>query len=232
MHNIILFILLVSTTTLVVAQDNTANYPVYRGNDLGLTYSPRASTFKIWAPTAVAAKINFYQTDLGGVLDQTANMQKAANGVWQLTIPQNLKDRYYTFQVFINNVWSAELIDPYAKACGTNGVRAQVINLKETNPIGWEQDVSPSFSKGNKQTDAVIYELHVRDASIHANSGIKNKGQFLGLTELGTKNSSGQSTGLSHLKELGVTHIHLLPFYDYNSVDETKPNQYNWGMIL
>jgi pullulanase len=202
---------------------------VYKGNDLGLTYTPKQSTFKIWSPTAVAARINFYKTDLGGVSDRTVQMEKAANGVWTITIPQNVKDQYYTFQVLLNNSWSAEIIDPYAKACGTNGFRAQVVDLKETNPIGWDQDKSPNFSATNHQTDAVIYELHVRDASIHANSGIKNKGKFSGLAELGTKNSSGSSTGLTHLKELGVTHIHLLPFYDYNSVDETKPNQYNWG---
>ena len=227
-QNVFLFFLLINVTNLV-AQDHTAKYPVYKGNDLGLTYTPKQSTFKIWSPTAVAARINFYKTDLGGVSDRTVQMEKAANGVWTITIPQNVKDQYYTFQVLINNSWSAEIIDPYAKACGTNGIRAQVVDLKETNPIGWDQDKSPNFSAKNHQTDAVIYELHVRDASIHANSGIKNKGKYSGLAELGTKNSSGSSTGLSHLKELGVTHIHLLPFYDYNSVDETKPNQYNWG---
>jgi len=228
MQNILLFFLLIIATR-IVAQDPTTNYPIYNGNDLGLTYTPKASTFKIWAPTATAARINLYQTDLGGVSDHTANMQKASNGVWVITIPVDLKNQYYTFQVLINNNWSTEQLDPYAKASGTNGVRAQVIDLKETNPIGWEQDQSPKFSKENKQTDAVIYELHIRDASIHPNSGIKNKGKFVGLTELGTQNNSGLSTGLSHIKELGVTHIHLLPFYDYNSVDETKPNQYNWG---
>jgi pullulanase len=227
-QNVFLFFLLINVTNLV-AQDHTAKYSVYKGNDLGLTYTPKQSTFKIWSPTAVAARINFYKTDLGGVCDRTVQMEKAANGVWTITIPQNVKDQYYTFQVLLNNSWSAEIIDPYAKACGTNGFRAQVVDLKETNPIGWDQDQSPNFSAKNHQTDAVIYELHIRDASIHANSGIKNKGKFSGLTELGTKNSSGSSTGLSHLKELGVTHIHLLPFYDYNSVDETKPNQYNWG---
>lgn len=227
-QNILLFFLVIFATN-VVAQDHTANYPLYKGNDLGLVYTPQKSTFKIWSPTAVAARINFYKTDLGGVSNRTEQMKKAANGVWALTIPENLKDQYYTFQVLINNSWSIELIDPYAKACGTNGFRAQVIDLKETNPVGWANDQSPIFSASNQQTDAVIYELHVRDASIHANSGIKNKGKFLGLAERGTYNSSGKSTGLSHIKELGVTHIHLLPFYDYNSVDETKPNQYNWG---
>lgn len=228
MQNILLFFLLIVATRMV-AQDPTANYPIYKGNDLGLTYSTKASKFKIWAPTADAARINLYASDLGGVCDRTANMQKANNGVWEINIEHNIKNQFYTFQILINGVWSAELLDPYAKASGTNGVRAQVIDLKETNPIGWEQDQSPKFSNENKQTDAVIYELHIRDASIHPNSGIKNKGKFVGLTELGTQNNSGLTTGLSHLKELGVTHIHLLPFYDYNSVDETKPNQYNWG---
>lgn len=228
MQHFLLFFLLIIATR-VVAQDSTAHYPVYIGNDLGLTYTANGSTFKIWAPTASAVRINLYKTDLGGDSYRTAALEKTKNGVWFITIKENIKDQYYTFQVNINGVWSAETLDPYAKACGTNGVRAQVVNLKETDPAGWEKDQSPSFSKKNVQTDAIIYELHVRDASVHPNSGIKNKGKFIGLAETGTKNAAGHFTGLSHMKELGVTHIHLLPFYDYNSVDESKPNQYNWG---
>ena len=216
-------------TTSILAQNIFEPYPIYNGNDLGLTYTNKASTFKIWAPTATDAKLNLYSNDLGGVAYNSLKMRKGVNGVWEVTINENIKNSFYTFQVFINNVWSEEVIDPYAKACGTNGLRAQVINLKETNPTGWEQDKAPNFSASNQQTDAIIYELHVRDASIHANSGIKNKGKFLGLAEFATKNSLGLPTGISHLKELGVTHVHLLPFYDYNSVDETKPDQYNWG---
>jgi len=228
MKNHLLFFLLIIATR-IVAQYPTANYPVYGGNDLGLTYTPKASTFKIWAPTASAVRINFYKSDSGGNSYRTAALEKKLNGIWQITVAENIKDHYYTFQVNMNGVWSAEVLDPYAKACGTNGLRAQVVNLKETNPVGWAKDQSPRFSAKNAQTDAIIYELHVRDASIHPNSGIKNKGKFLGLAETGTKNAAGLSTGLSHIKELGVTHIHLLPFYDYNSVDETKNNQYNWG---
>ena len=223
-------ILLIATASYGTAQNLSSSYPVYNGKDLGLTYSPKAATFKIWAPTATAAKLNLYKADMGGNAIRSINMNKGENGVWQITVSENLKNSYYTFQVNIGNAWSEEVVDPYAKACGTNGLRAQVIDLKETNPVGWEKDKSPNFSTTNKQTDAIIYELHVRDASIHASSGIKNKGKFLGLAEVGTKNSAGQSTGLSHLKEFGVTHVHLLPFYDYNSVDETKAAvQYNWG---
>jgi pullulanase len=230
MKKLLVLILLVATASYGTAQNLSSSYPVYNGKDLGLTYSPKAATFKIWAPTASAARLNLYKSDMGGTAIRSINMNKGENGVWQITVPENLKNSYYTFQVNIGNAWSEEVVDPYAKACGTNGLRAQVIDLKETNPVGWAQDKSPNFSSTNKQTDAIIYELHVRDASIHASSGIKNKGKFLGLAEVGTKNSAGQSTGLSHIKELGVTHVHLLPFYDYNSVDETKAAvQYNWG---
>jgi len=230
MKNFFVFVLLLASVTHVTAQENNSSYPVYTGKDLGLTYSPKASTFKIWAPTATAVKLNLYKSDMGGTAWLSVTMNKGSNGVWLTTLPENLKNSYYTFQVNIGNTWSEEVVDPYAKACGTNGLRAQVVDFTETNPIGWAQDTSPNFSTANKQTDAIIYELHVRDASIHASSGIKNKGKFLGLAELGTKNNAGQSTGLSHIKELGVTHVHLLPFYDYNSVDETKAaTQYNWG---
>jgi pullulanase len=230
MKNITAFVVFIISLNVVTAQESRTSYPFYSGKDLGLTYSPKAATFKIWAPTANAAKLNLYKSDLGGTAVRSINMNKGENGIWQITVAENLKNSYYTFQVNIGNTWSEEVVDPYAKACGTNGLRAQVIDLKETNPVGWAQDKSPNFSVSNKQTDAVIYELHVRDASIHASSGIKNKGKFLGLAEVGTKNSAGQSTGLSHIKELGVTHVHLLPFYDYNSVDETKAAvQYNWG---
>lgn len=226
----IVFVLLFASLTHSTAQESKISYPVYKGSDLGLTYSQKASTFKIWAPTATAAKLNVYKSDMGGTASRSIQMSSGENGIWLITLPENLKNNYYTFQVFIDNVWSEEVVDPYAKACGTNGLRAQVVDLNETNPIGWAKDRSPNFSTSNKQTDAIIYELHVRDASIHESSGIKNKGKFLGLAELGTKNSAGQFTGLSHIKELGVTHIHLLPFYDYNSVDETKAaTQYNWG---
>ena len=230
MKNITAFVVFIISLNVVTAQESRTSYPFYSGKDLGLTYSPKAATFKIWAPTANAAKLNLYKSDLGGTAIRSINMNKGENGIWQITVAENLKNSYYTFQVNIGNTWSEEVVDPYAKACGTNGLRAQVIDLKETNPVGWAQDKSPNFSVSNKQTDAVIYELHVRDASIHESSGIKNKGKFLGLAEVGTKNSAGQSTGLSHIKELGVTHVHLLPFYDYNSVDETKAAvQYNWG---
>lgn len=203
-------------------------YPVYNGADLGLTYSSNESKFRIWAPTAERAELIFYDAgEKGTAIDRIA-MQKSSEGTWIKKIKGDLLGKFYTVRVMIDNIWKDEVTDPYAKAVGVNGNRAMVVDLKKTNPAGWEKDKSPLLKKA---TDAIIYELHVRDASIDENSGIKNKGKFLGLTETGTKNEAGFSTGLDHLKDLGVTDIHLLPCFDFNSVDETKPDspQYNWG---
>ena len=205
-----------------------STYPVYDGNDLGLTYTPKWSLFKLWAPTASAVEIINYSDGEGGKKISSAQMKKEQGGVWSALAKTDMKGTFYTFRVKINDNWSDEVPDPYAKAVGVNGKRAMVVDLLQTNPEGWDKDKSPVF---NQKTDAIIYELHVRDASIAANSGIEQKGKFLGLTEKGTKNAGGLSTGLDHLKELGITHVHLLPSYDYNSVDEkiTDKPQYNWG---
>jgi pullulanase len=215
------------------------DYPVYNGSDLGLVYSPASSTFRIWSPIAEKVELIFYKNSFEKNKVASYEMERAASGTWIKTIPQNLKGVYYVFRIFSHRQWSDEVPDPYAKAVGTNGKRAVVIDLKDTNPKEWSKDISPIFSSrtglenniGGLPTDAIIYELHVRDASISLGSGIKNKGKFLGLAEENTKSKEGKSTGLDHLKELGVTHIHLLPSYDFYSVDESRPDsiQYNWG---
>jgi pullulanase len=208
-------------------KDEFSKYPVYNGHDLGLTYSPGQSVFRIWAPSASEAQIIFYEKSTGGDTMVQHPMVKSANGMWYASIRQKKNMPYYVFRVNIKGHWSEEVPDPYAKAVGVNGKRAMVIDLKETNPPGWEQDKSPAFKN---PTDAIIYELHIRDASISPTSGIKNKGKFIGLTETGTKNKEGLSTGIDHIKELGVTHVHLLPVYDFNSMDEANPDaKYNWG---
>jgi len=213
------------------SQKDYSKYPAYKGGDLGLTYSKIQSVFKIWSPTAEAAELLFFKEGVGGEAIKKVRLVKGEKGTWSTKLAGNHKGKFYTFRVKINGQWSNEVADPYTKATGVNGRRAMVVNLAETNPAGWHADKSPAFSATNNKTDAVIYELHIRDASIAENSGIKNKGKFLGLTEEGTKSSEGLTTGLDHLKELGVTHIHLLPFFDYNSVDESSDDnkQYNWG---
>ena len=204
-----------------------SKYPVYNGMDLGLIYSADKSVFRIWSPTAEKVELLLYKEGDGGSSLSNHSMQTSSDGTWVVELPGNKNGLFYTFRVMINKKWQNEVPDPYAKAVGVNGKRAMIVDLEKTNPINWEKDKSPVFKN---PTDAIIYELHVRDASISATSGIKNKGKFLGLTERGTKNAAGLSTGLDHIKELGVTHVHLLPLYDFNSVDETKPDaKYNWG---
>ncbi|HEU5166930.1 MAG TPA: type I pullulanase [Chitinophagaceae bacterium] len=204
------------------------SYPVYKGNDLGLTFSSKNKIFKIWAPTAEQALLILYKEGVEGNRLSTYPMIKKEGGIWETILIGEFRGWFYVFKVMINGQWSNEVPDPYAKAVGVNGKRAMVVDLKETNPAGWEKDKSP-VSKN--KTDAILYELHIRDVSISDNSGIKNKGKYLGLTETGTKNAEGLSTGLDHIKELGVTHVHLLPCFDFYSLDESQPDkaQYNWG---
>ena len=204
------------------------NYPAYSGNDLGLTYTAVASTFKVWAPSASQLRLKLYSDDLGDNLIDTLNLNIGKEGVWEAIVSEDLLGKYYTFQAEILGEWKNEVPDPYAKAVGTNGLRAHIVDFEQTNPSDWENDVRPPLAQF---IDIIIYELHVRDYSIYLNSGIQHKGKFLGLTELNTKNAEDLSTGLDHIKSLGVTHIHLLPSYDFFTIDESKleENQYNWG---
>lgn len=151
-------------------------YPEYKGSDLGLTYTKEKSTFRIWAPTAQQAKLFLYNTALNHYTS-THEMLKDKDGTWVVTLKGDQKEMRYGFRVMIDSVWSKEVVDPYAKAVSVNGLKGMVVDLKETNPNGWEKDKSPEFKN---KTDAIIYELHVRDASISPTSGIKNKGKFLG----------------------------------------------------
>ena len=215
------------------------SYPVYDGPDLGMSYNKNSTTFKLWSPFAEQAEIIFYKSSLGNDKVDSIELDRGANGTWEKTFNRDLKNIYYVFSVKVNGKWLNEVPDPYAKAVGTNGKRAMVVDLNETNPINWDDDQSPKFSSrktistelGGLPIDAIIYEMHVRDLSIHNTSGIRKKGKFLGMAESGTKNEAGLTTGLDHLKELGVTHVHLLPSYDFYSIDETKLDipQYNWG---
>lgn len=202
------------------------DYPVYSGNDLGVKYTPQKTLFKVWAPKASEVKLRLYTAGDGGEARQTVTLAKAGEGVWVITLKGDQKNKYYTFQILQDGRWLLECPDIYAKAAGVNGHRGMIADLPSTNPVNWQNDKKPAFKN---MTDAIIYELHIRDISISPNSGIKNKGKFLGLAETGAKSPDGEKTGLDHLKELGVTHVHLLPSFDFNSIDETKPGQYNWG---
>ena len=205
-------------------------YPVYNGDDLGVVFLPEKTTFKLWSPSAQEVKVNIYgkDYDVEEVPEETHACYMEDNGVWILELKGNYKDKYYTFQAKHDENWSNEVADPYAKAVGMNGRRGMVVDEKETNPEGWENDRSPQLES---VSDIVLYELQIRDFSISPNSGMIHKGKYKAFTESGTKLSESVSTGIDHIAELGVTHVHLLPSYDFRSIDESnldKP-QYNWG---
>lgn len=206
-------------------------FPVYSGDDLGATYSVQQTIFKLWSPGALAAQVLIFADPVGGYPIEVLHMETGDYGTWTYEWPGDHDGVFYTYRVKLASDWSLDVPDPYAKAVVVNGLRAMVINLQETNPDGWEHDKSPDFSPGNRPEDAVIYELHVRDASADASAGIRHKAKFLGLTETNTRNASGFSTGLDYLSELGITHLHLLPINDFDTVDETTydPEKYNWG---
>ncbi|MEJ0105105.1 MAG: hypothetical protein WDO19_22255 [Bacteroidota bacterium] len=210
MKKLIILVSFISQFFFVKAQSpDFSKYPFYKGNDLGLIYSPAGSTFRIWSPVAEKAELLIYGQAVDGSPEQTIGMNKSEGGTWTVTVHGDQKRKFYVFRVMINNSWLDEVPDPYAKIVGINGKRAMIGDLGDTDPAGWQKDKMVLLKDA---TDAVIYELHIRDAGIASNSGIINKGKFKGLTEKGTKNESGLSTGLDHLKELGVTHVHLLPF--------------------
>ena len=202
----------------------------YEGDDLGSNWSPGSTTFRLWAPTASYAAVNIYEDGQDGVggLKQYVKMEKGENGTWVATVDGDLNGMYYTYQVNVDGVKN-EVCDPYARAVGVNGQRAMVIDLDSTDPEGWENDTDPHYD--DSINDAIIYELHIRDLSSDESSGIRNAGKYLGLTERGTTNADGVPTGLDHMINLGVTHLHLLPTYDFASVDETTldENDFNWG---
>ena len=202
----------------------------YNGNDLGATWSPEKTRFRLWAPTADSVSINLYKSGTEGTQDllEQLPMEQDVKGTWIAEKEGNLNGIYYTYSVEVSGI-TREACDPYARTTGVNGRRAMILDLRSTDPKGWETDCDPHA--GNSITDAILYELHIRDISMDKSSGIRHKGKFLGLAETGRKTKTGISTGLDHIRNLGVTHVHLLPVYDYGSVDESKPRlrQYNWG---
>ena len=201
----------------------------YEGDDLGATYSKDKTIFKVWTPFASEVKLNLYKEGLGGDAYDVVTMTKGEKGVWSAEVSGDCNGIYYTYSVTNSGVTN-EVVDLYARTTGANGKRAMVIDLKSTNPDGWDKVKRPSLVNA---TDAMVYEMHVRDFTIDKSSGVKNAGKYLGLTEKGTKNSAGLPTALDHILDLGVTHVQLMPVYDYspNSVDETKLDtpQFNWG---
>lgn len=208
--------------------DAFKDYPVYEGEWKEIVYSPIETKFQLWAPTASEARVLLYEQGQGGSTCRMIKMQPDKKGMWMATEAGNLKGKFYAFNVKIDDVWQGDTPGVMAQAVGVNGNRAAIVDMKQTNPLGWEKDVKPSLKNFS---DIIVYEMHHRDFSIDTISGIKHGGKYLALTESGTHTYLGETTGIDHLKELGVTHVHLLPSFDFSSIDETQLNkpQYNWG---
>ncbi|RAN78442.1 type I pullulanase [Bacillus sp. SRB_331] len=210
----------------VIRSEEFDNLFYYGGNDLGNIYTPQHTKFRLWAPTASEAKLVTYKK-WSDKIGTEINMQQGEKGTWKAELKGNQKGLFYTYKVKIGDKWT-EAVDPYVRAASVNGDKGAVVDLEETNPKKWKANKKPKFKNPE---DAIIYELHVRDLSIQPESGIKQKGKYLGVTEKGTKGPEGVKTGLDHMKDLGVTHVQFLPIFDYASVNEETLNepQYNWG---
>jgi pullulanase len=206
-----------------------AQYPVYNGPDLGLTFDRAGrGTLRVWAPTAEALRLRLYAAGTGSPATATHELGRSTNGTWTLALPAGTTG-FYTVQATIGGKAMAEVCEPYARAVGVNGRRAAWLDPATAAPTGWADDLRP---KPGTPTDRVVGEVSVRDLSIAPTSGIQHKGKYLGLTEEGTTGPSGVRTGLGHLLELGITHVHLLPTYDFAAIDESlppSPTRYSWG---
>lgn len=202
------------------------DYEVYTGNDLGAVYSPKMTRFKVWAPEAESVKLNLYKQGEGDNLIEQHIMKKSANGTYVFEKQGDCNGIYYTYTV-VNHGEEQEAVDPYTKAAGVNGQRGMVINLAKTNPQGFELD---GYRNPEHITDAIIYEGSVRDFTIDESSGVFHNGKFLGLTEANTTNHFGEATALDYISDLGITHVQILPAFDFETVDEKNQKaQYNWG---
>lgn len=209
----------------------------YSGNDLGASYSKKATTFKVWSPNAASVRVNIFEHgsdnegDAGSIMSRAMSLDKTT-GMWSVTINGDLLNKYYTYSV-THGKTTKETADVYAKACGVNGQRSMVVDLSTTNPDGWENDKHVLVQN---QTDASVWEISVADFSSSESSGVSeaNRGKYLAFTEEGTTVNGVQgasSTCVDYLKKLGVKYVQIMPFYDFGSVDESKNimDQYNWG---
>ncbi|MCR1898974.1 type I pullulanase [Irregularibacter muris] len=196
----------------------------YPGNDLGATYRKSHTLFKVWAPTQRNISLILYQEhdrERGTIYP----MKRGEKGIWELKLKGEYKNKYYNY-IIDSGDKSIEVTDPYAKGATINGEKGMIVDFKSLNPMDWKHHPRPQMAS---PTQAIIYEMHIRDFSMDKSSGMKNRGKFISFTETNTTNTKGDDTGVDYLKELGITHIHLLPIFDFGSVKEEKHHEYNWG---
>ncbi|WP_408892599.1 type I pullulanase [Paenibacillus taichungensis] len=213
----------------------------YQGRDLGVTMEPQACSFKVWTPAAKQVDVLLYPPSTGGSSNEQKNqdeqkeiaMNKQDQGIWFLKLEGEWSGYRYMYRSTFEDGRQEIAVDPYARAVTLNGERGVIVRLEQTHPNGWNEDIRPKLAS---PVDAVLYELHVRDFSIHESSGMRHKGKYLAFTETGLRDSNGNTLGIDHLVELGITHVHLLPVFDFATVDESKADdgtsdcsRYNWG---
>lgn len=197
----------------------------YSGDDLGLTFNEKEIKYKIWSPPAQAASIEIYNDDRGEKKLEEFVLQESLSDTWEVKLPQNCYGKYYRLRLQLprqENIF----VDPWAKAVGTNSKYGLIVDPAKVNPPSWSHDQKVELED---PVDAVIYELHVKDFSASEESGIKHQGKYTAFTEKHSINSEGMLTGIAHLKELGITHVHLLPVFDFATVDDLDSTDYNWG---
>ena len=208
----------------------------YSGNDLGAVYTEKSTTFKVWSPKASAVSVDIYDYGSeaeGGKSIRTTNMTlDKKTGVWSATISGDLAGKYYDYAV-THGEETKRTADIYARACGVNGKRSMVVDLRKTDPDNWENDLHVMV---DKPTNASVWEISVADFSSSETSGVSksNRGKFLAFTESGTTVDGiqgGTPTCMDYLKKLGVKYVQIMPMYDFGSVDESKDimKQFNWG---
>ena len=222
------------------AYNSVLEYPVKEASAEEVLYAPDHTLFSVWSPNADSVVLNLYDAGEEGNLLRTTNLKLQKDGSWTAKERGNLEGMFYTFRIFEDGRWYEETPGIFAKAVGINGNRGAIVDLRKTDPEGWAEDRRPELKNLN---DAIIYEMHWRDFSAHENGLFRYPGKFLCMTETGVQTDEGQPLGLEHLKQLGITHIHVLPSYDYGSIDEqgaegparvlesgaAEGGNYNWG---
>ncbi len=201
-----------------IAEEEIPTHPIEE-----MCYTPEKTSFELWAPTAESAVVRLYS---GDALVEEVAMTKGEKGLWNAEAEGDKKGLYYAFQVTVEGNTLKETAGIFARALDVNGNRGAIINMRDTDPEGWSEDKRPEV----KSSEIVIYEMHYRDMTAHESAGSSNPGKFIAMAEHGTRSHEGLATGIDHLREMGVTHIHLLPTADFGSIDESHPtDQYNWG---